>query len=106
MVEQIVSFGNQVEFEDKQVQGFVHLRIQKRTNRKCLTIIEGMPRDIDLKKVLKHFKKTFSCNGTILKNEDTDEQVLQLTGDNRREVAAFLRDEQIVAEDCIKMYGT
>mmetsp|Transcript_26598 Transcript_26598/g.47796 ORF Transcript_26598/g.47796 Transcript_26598/m.47796 type:complete len:107 (+) Transcript_26598:6009-6329(+) len=106
MAEQIVSFGNDVEFEETKVQSFVHIRTQKRTNRKCLTIIEGMPRDIDLKKVLKYFKKTFSCNGTILKNEDTEESIMQLTGDNRREVAQFLKDEQIVGEDCIKLHGT
>lgn len=103
---ELVSFGNEVDFEEKQVQGIVHIRTQKRTNRKCLTIIEGMPRDIDLKKVLKYFKKTFSCNGTILKNEETDEQIMQLTGDNRREVSQFLKEEQIVADDRIRVHGT
>jgi translation initiation factor 1 len=104
-MEAIVSFGNEVDFEENKVQGFVHIRTQKRTNRKCLTIIEGMPRDIDLKKVLKYFKKTFSCNGAIFKDEETEDQIMQLTGDNRREVAAFLKEEQIVNEDCIKIHG-
>jgi translation initiation factor 1 len=65
-----------------------------------------MPKDIDLKKVLRYFKKAFSCNGTIVSaGDDTDDKVMQLTGDNRREVANFLKEEYIVPESAIRIHG-
>ncbi|CAG9332410.1 unnamed protein product [Blepharisma stoltei] len=107
MVDSIVSFGSNLpnDFEEPTSTNYVHIRIQQRNNRKCLTLIEGMPADIDLKKVLRYFKKTFSCNGTIVNNEENDEKIIQLTGDNRSQVAEFLKEECIVPEDCIKIHG-
>jgi translation initiation factor 1 len=55
--------GNRIEGdleETTSTSNFVHVRIQKRNNKKCLTLIEGFPKDIDLKKVLRYFKKAFS----------------------------------------------
>lgn len=108
MVERLVQFGSDINevLEDDQTIGIVHIRIQKRNARKCLTLIEGMPKDIDLRKVLRYFKKTFSCNGTIVTNEDTGDRIMQLTGDNRREVANFLKEEQIVPETYIRVHGS
>ena len=44
------------EKKSKEVVYCVHLRYQQRTARKGYTIVEGMPSDIDCKKVLKAFK--------------------------------------------------
>ena len=46
--------------------GYVHIRVQKRNGRKCITTISGIDPKIDLKKVLKSFKKDLSCNGESL----------------------------------------
>ncbi len=35
----------------------IDIRIQQRSTKKCLTLIEGIPEDIDLPKVLKAWKK-------------------------------------------------
>ena len=45
----------------------IHVRAQQRTTRKYITIVEGVPTDRSLKKILKVMKKKFVCNGTILK---------------------------------------
>ena len=107
-MDQLVTFGNDIQdvLNENSSTNYVHIRLQKRTNRKCLTLIEGMPKDIDLRKVLRYFKKAFSCNGTIVLNEETEDKIIQLTGDNRREVAQFLKEECIVPENCIKIHGS
>eukprot|EP00826_Nyctotherus_ovalis_P025414 TRINITY_DN196_c0_g1_i15.p2 TRINITY_DN196_c0_g1~~TRINITY_DN196_c0_g1_i15.p2 ORF type:complete len:110 (+),score=37.47 TRINITY_DN196_c0_g1_i15:29-331(+) len=45
---------------------YIHIHYQQRTAKKCWTIVQGIPEDIDLKRVLKAWKKVFNCNGTIL----------------------------------------
>ncbi len=92
--------------KEKEVVYCVHLRYQQRTTRKGYTIIEGMPDDIDWKKVLKAFKKIFSCNGA-LKNDraNPNTKVILLQGDHRDEVEQFLVEEGIVRKDEVKKHG-
>lgn len=108
MGDKVVTFGNVNDFEDEDQtpvhQEHMHLRLQQRNGRKCITLIEGFPSDIDLKKVLRYFKKSFQCNGTIVTDEDN--KIMQLTGDRRRQVAQFLEEEQIVPKDSIKVHGS
>lgn len=42
------------------IQQQVHLRIQKRTGRKAITTIQGLPKKVDFKLLLKAFKKVCS----------------------------------------------
>jgi translation initiation factor SUI1 len=65
-------------------QEYIHIRIQQRNGRKTLTTVQGIPPKFDLKKILKEFKKTFACNGTIIedakdKDKDDDEIVKDAT---------------------------
>ena len=46
----------------------IHIQFQQRTTRKCISIIQGLPEDLDLKKIVKHFKKTFQCAGAVVKD--------------------------------------
>jgi len=43
---------------------FVHLHFQKRNARQCLTSVRGLPEDLDMRKLTRHFKKAWCCNGT------------------------------------------
>lgn len=52
-----------------QKERFVHLHFQQRTSRKCLTLIQGLPEDLDFKKIVRQFKKAWCCNGTIVEHE-------------------------------------
>ena len=58
----------------------VHVRVQQRNGRKCITTIQGLADDLDIKRICKAFKKNFSCNGAVTKDEEMGE-VIQLSGD-------------------------
>lgn len=48
----------------------MHIRVQQRNGRKCITTVAGLAEDLDVKKILKSFKKNFSCNGAIAKDTE------------------------------------
>lgn len=82
----------------------IHVRAQQRTTRKYITIVEGVPTDCSLKKILKVMKKKFVCNGTILKN-DAKEQIINLSGDQRHKVKEFLVKYNIASDNDIILHG-
>ena len=82
----------------------MHLRVQYRNGRKCITTIQGLSEDLDTKKIVKAFKKMFNCNGAINRDEELGE-VLQLSGDQRTNVKEFLLEQEICAEDQIVVHG-
>jgi translation initiation factor 1 len=69
-----------------------------------LTTVQGLPDDLDQKRILKAFKKDFACNGNIVQDEDMGE-VIQLQGDHRVKVSAFLIGEGIVNKEQVKIHG-
>lgn len=83
---------------------FVHIWVQQWTTRKSYTIVEDMPEDIDLKKVVRAFKKILKCNGCV-KNDKQGKLIILLQGDKRDEVKDFLLSEGIVKEDEIQVHG-
>ena len=58
----------------------VHVRVQQRNGRKCITTVAGLADDLDIKRICKAFKKNFSCNGAVQKDLEVGE-VIQLSGD-------------------------
>eukprot|EP00741_Cyanophora_paradoxa_P013905 tig00020723_g13423.t1 len=82
----------------------VHIRIQQRAGKKSITTVQGLPEELDFKLVLKAFKKQFNCNGTVVEDEELGE-VLQLSGDQRENIARFLIDEEICEKANIKVHG-
>lgn len=74
-----------------------HIRVQQRSARSCLTLIDGFADDLDLKKIIKAFKKRFQTNGAIM-TKDTGETYIQLQGDKREELKQFLIDYKIWEE--------
>ena len=83
---------------------YVHIRIQQRNGRKSLTTVQGLANDLDLRKILKALKKTYSTNGTILTDEELGE-IVQLQGDQRRNVYDFLTKCNICRKDEVKIHG-
>jgi translation initiation factor 1 len=83
---------------------FLDIRVQQRNGRKTLTTVQGLPKDLDPKKVLKVFKKEFACNGTIVDDEDMGE-VIQLQGDHRAKVGQILIEEGICSKDGVQIHG-
>ncbi|KAL3897346.1 MAG: hypothetical protein SGPRY_013073, partial [Prymnesium sp.] len=78
--------------EDDEVtvpKDLVHIRVQQRNGRKCITTVQGLNADLDMKKIVKAIKKAHSCNGTIVEDDDMG-QVLQFQGDQRDAIFQFL----------------
>lgn len=91
--------------------------------------VQGIDATVDYKKVLKAFKKEFCCNGTVVEDpeqargrgsflvwpllcadgvpalRDLQGHVIQLQGDQRKNVSSFLIAEGIVKKDVIKIHG-
>jgi translation initiation factor SUI1 len=65
----------------------------ERNGRKTLTTVQGLPKKFDQKKILKVIKKKFACNGTVVADTEMGE-VIQLQGDQRKDVQDFLTDKK------------
>lgn len=46
----------------------------------------------------------YCCNGTVIEDEELG-KVLQLQGDQRKNVSAFLLDNELCKKDQIKVHG-
>merc|ERR1711924_125326 len=77
----------------------VHVRVQQRSGRKCITTVAGLPDDLDVKRIMKACKKNFNCNGAIVKDKETSSDVIQLSGDQRTIIKQFLEDQEICRPD-------
>ena len=82
----------------------VHLRIQQRNRRKCVLTVQGLDDDLDLKKICKALRKNLQCNGAIVKDKEFGD-VIQLQGDHRVKVSAFLVDQEIIQKDQLVIHG-
>jgi translation initiation factor SUI1 len=100
-------------FEEKQIPkdttiikmySRVILSLQQRTGSKTLTNIQGLDNELNLDKILKNLKKTFSTGGTLIKT-DEDKQILQLQGDKRNDVYKFLVANKICDKSNIVVKG-
>mmetsp|Transcript_1857 Transcript_1857/g.6654 ORF Transcript_1857/g.6654 Transcript_1857/m.6654 type:complete len:112 (-) Transcript_1857:348-683(-) len=107
----IQNFGGFDPFQDAEAEdgsasnkNYVHVRVQQRNGRKSLTTVQGLQEGFDYKKVLKAFKKEFCCNGTVVEDPELG-QVIQLQGDQRKNVSQFLIQEKIVKKELIKIHG-
>ena len=74
-------FGDNKDDEDNKEKN-VTIRVQQRNGKKCITIITGIAEDLDLDKILKYLKKTYSCNGSICNDEKFGE-IITLSGDQK-----------------------
>ncbi|KAK6793359.1 hypothetical protein RDI58_006812 [Solanum bulbocastanum] len=83
---------------------YVHIRVQQRNGRKSLTTVQGLKKEFSYNKILKDLKKEFCCNGTVVQDPELG-QVIQLQGDQRKNVSTFLIQAGIVKKDNIKIHG-
>ncbi|CAH9107932.1 unnamed protein product [Cuscuta europaea] len=85
-------------------EDYVHVRIQQRNGRKSLTTVQGVKKQFSYEKILKDLKKEFCCNGTVVNDTELG-QVIQLQGDQRKNVSAFLTQAGIAKKENIKIHG-
>lgn len=106
-VQNLQSFDPFAEYGDNetaQTENYIHIRIQQRNGRKTLTTVQGLPKQYDLKKILKVLKKDFACNGNIVNDTDLGD-VIQLQGDQRVKVSEFLIEQLQIQKNNIKIHG-
>lgn len=88
--------------------GKIHIRVQQRNGRKCITTIQGLDEDLDLKRICKAMKRTFNCNGSIESDKEMGE-IIQLQGDQRDNARSWLLDQEIIpkadADDRLVVHG-
>ncbi|KAI5075693.1 hypothetical protein GOP47_0009769 [Adiantum capillus-veneris] len=85
-------------------KGAVHIRVQQRNGRKCLTTVQGISKSFSYNKILKDLKKEFCCNGNVVNDLELG-QVIQLQGDQRKNVAQFLVQTGVAKKEHIKIHG-
>ena len=83
---------------------YVHIRIQQRNGKKSLTTVQGLKKDYSYEKILKDLKKEFCCNGNVVQDKVLG-KVIQLQGDQRKNVANFLVQAGLAKKDHIKIHG-
>ena len=82
----------------------VHIRVQQRNGRKCITTVQGLADDLDIKRICKAFKKNFQCNGAVTKDSELGE-IIQLSGDQRTNVSSFLTEQEIAKKTQVVIHG-
>lgn len=82
----------------------IHLRCQQRNGRKCITTVQGLSSELELKKILRHFKKTFSCNGALVNDKELGD-IMQLSGDQREGIKKFIIDNELSNANDIVVHG-
>ena len=83
--------------------GVVHIRVQKRNGRKCITTLTNL-QSAPVKSLRKPLSKLLSCATSIAKDAEFGD-VLQLQGDKRPELAAFLVERELVQKDKLMVHG-
>merc|ERR1711907_155103 len=99
---EIMGLGGGDAFMDAEEDNFkIHVRVQQRNGRKCTTSIEGLhlipfPKDkfkgIDFKKIVRNMKRNFKCNGATRLDKKTNTTVVQLQGDQSKNISSWLVD--------------
>jgi translation initiation factor 1 len=89
---------------DDSGKDYVHIRVQQRNGKKSLTTIQGLDKSFDYKKILKAFKKEFCCNGNVVEDSELG-HVIQLQGDQRKNVSGFLVANKLAKKDVVKIHG-
>lgn len=72
-----------------------HIRVQQRNGRKCITTLDGLEEDLDLKRICRAMRNAFSCNGNVTSKEGGGE-VIQLQGDQRENMKQWLLEQEII----------
>lgn len=101
----------------------VHVRVQQRSGKKCITTIQvltkyyylyqnfhtfnyqGLAEDLDIAKITRALKKTFKCNGSVTTDPEFYGEIIQVSGDQRTNVRAFFIDQEVCNEDQIVIHG-
>ncbi|XP_034671059.1 eukaryotic translation initiation factor eIF1-like [Drosophila subobscura] len=88
---------------DTQEEGLVHIRLQQRSSRRMITIVQGLSEIFDLKKIVRACRKEFLCDGTVT-DEPQQGQLIKLKGDQRENICQWLIDTEICKPEQLKLH--
>ncbi|XP_061339511.1 protein translation factor SUI1 homolog 2-like [Gastrolobium bilobum] len=97
-------FAEAIESDAPGAKEYVHIRIQQRNGKKSLTTVQGLKKEFSYEKILKDLKKEFCCNGNVVQDKELG-KIIQLQGDQRKNVSQFLVQAGLVRKDQIKIHG-
>ncbi|PKI55845.1 protein translation factor SUI1 homolog 1 [Punica granatum] len=98
------SFDPFAEAKESGAKEYVHIRIQQRNGKKSLTTVQGLKKEYSYEKILKDLKKEFCCNGNVVQDKELG-KIIQLQGDQRKNVSHFLVQAGLAKKDQIKIHG-
>ena len=93
------------DFDDNDSTFKVHITIQQRPAKKYITSVSGIPDKYDLPKILKYIKKIYKCGGSMIKGENEESKILQITGDQRHNIYKFFVEYNVMEKDNIILHG-
>ena len=85
-------------------KNIVSVRVQPRSGKKFITIIEGLDEELDHSLILKAMKKSFQCNGSTTVDPKFGE-IIQLSGDKRVDVYEFIIEQGLCERDEVVLHG-
>uniref|UniRef100_A0A6N2MTF7 SUI1 domain-containing protein n=1 Tax=Salix viminalis TaxID=40686 RepID=A0A6N2MTF7_SALVM len=85
---------------DQRVCAHTHTQ---RNGKKSLTTVQGLPKELSYERILKTLKKDFCCNGNVVQDKELG-KVIQLQGDQRKNVQNFLVNQNLLKKDQIKIH--
>lgn len=110
MKEEIIFNNTFTEFSDEETgeqqllqDSYIHIRSQQRNGKKSITIIQNMPDEYDLKKLVKALRKVYACNGSLTTHKIYGD-VIMLQGDKRTDVYEFITKVGLVDPEYVKIH--
>ncbi|NWU12548.1 EIF1 factor, partial [Cephalopterus ornatus] len=85
-------------------EDYIHIRIQQRNGRKTLTTVQGIADDYEGGGFFVSLPQKFACNGTVIEHPEYGE-VIQLQGDQRKNICQFLVEIGLAKDDQLKVHG-
>uniref|UniRef100_A0A7S1QWI2 SUI1 domain-containing protein n=1 Tax=Neobodo designis TaxID=312471 RepID=A0A7S1QWI2_NEODS len=82
----------------------IHIRVQQRNGRKCITTLVGLHPELDFDRLAKEFRRRWGCNGIVVDDAEAG-KVIQLQGDQREHLTEFLVGEKLAKASNIKIFG-
>ncbi|EXB40143.1 Protein translation factor SUI1-like protein [Morus notabilis] len=82
-------------------KGQVHIRVQQMRGKKFLTTVQGLNEDVGYDIVL---KKELCCNSNVVQDKELG-KIIQLQGDQRKNVSRYLVKAELVQKDNILIHG-
>jgi len=95
--DEFIGGGSHDPFASMEKVNKIHIRMQQRNGKKCITTVSNLEDDLDLPRICKALKKLFECGGSV-ETDRLGHEVIQLQGDHRIRIKEWLIKQEIVVK--------